>query len=306
MAVPIRLSNIKTDSLPIRVKVLNEICGVKKDHHLDLYFAKNTKMIEMISSQGNRYLLPMSSSLDCSILYNPEGNFDKAIDGYTFDSACEIKSANQLPRMVCVETGFSHGDGGTSIDPEDVLILSGRTSGGMLVFNDTNTLETKNIGEDCDCSFTTDPHCLFMPISKFIHLTELPIPIVFKTFLTNGRREMFTVMNVYTAQSVIGRIFKHPSQADDTNEVKLIELFLDVPLKLQIVDRHIATLRHDAHMAFQKFQPSLRYKVIFNDMVYESNDTQKLFLSCISQVKWKSHIQVFPPLAIPKQAISTG
>ena len=303
MAAPVRLSNIQTDSLPMRVQVLNEMCGVSTGDHLDLYFAKNTKMIEMISSQGNRYMLPMSSSLECSILYNPEGNFDKAVNGYTFDSACEIKSANQLPRMICVETGwFSHS---TSVDPEDVLILSGRTSGGVLVFIDINTLETKNIGEECDCSFTTDPQCLFMPISKFIHLNELPTPIVFKTLLTNGRREMFTVINVYTAQSVIGRIFKHPSQAD-ANEVKLIELFLDVPLKLKVVDHHTATLSHDAHMAFQKFHPSLRYKVIINDMVYENNDTQKLFLSCISQVEWESLIQVFPPLAIPKQAISTG
>ena len=288
-------SFIRSNGLPVRIKALSGCCGIDEGDYLDLHFAKNTKMVEMVSGDGKRYLLPLCSSLNCGVLYNPELNLDKAIDGYRFGSVSQLMEATPLPAMICVENGFFHEKTTTGLDPEEVLAISCRTQT-ALVCTEINTLATKNIGREFDCSFATAPKLLFMPISEFINQIELPATVVFESLLKNGRKDMYTITNVFTMQSVVGQMFKYQvTDRNEINEIRLIELFLDVPLKFKVEDCNAALLDRNAHTTYEMFKPSIGCKFLLNNMVYGEDDIQRLLLSCISLDKWDTFVQLFPP-----------
>lgn len=295
------LGKLDTNSLPIRMRVCNGSCGIETNDQLELYFVKYTKMVEVMSSSGKRYMVPVSSSMKCCVLYDPEHDVRKAIKGYTFGSASELARAKPLPSIVQAETGFYDDKGSeSSLHPGDILVLSGKTpqaKGGEIICTDIETRVTKTIISQTACPFTTSPSALYMLLSNFIYQIETPVTIVFELLLKHGKMDTYTIINVLTATSVIGRMKN--TDGSETNH-NLIELFMDVPLRVEILgdQQHDNTpskkLQNNAQTAFKMFRPQTPRKTIINELLYDNDDTQRLLLDTISIDQWNSHVYLQP------------
>lgn len=294
----VHLSRVDTNNLPTRIRIHSGSCGIEEDDQIDLYFAKYTKMVEIMSSSGKRYVVPVSSSLKCCVLYDPEHDAKKAIKGYTFATASELASAKPLPSMVRAEAGYMDPESETVIHPEDIFILSGKTSrGNEIVCTDIETFKSHTITIQFQCPFTTKPSSLYMLLANFINQVETPVSIAFELLIRNGKTDTYTIIDVFTAKSVVGRI-KRPGEREDEVH-QLIELFLDVPLRVEVLadnntDNSMQRLRNDAQTAFNIFRPSTGRRMIINSSLYDNDDTQRLLLNTISIDQWNSYVYLQP------------
>ena len=298
---PQRMDSLHPEVLPARIKLCTDSSGIFEglgSDSFDILFVKHTKMAEMFSSGGNRYLLPLCSSLKCSVLYNPHGDMEKALKGYNFDSVSDLMNAKPAPQMIKVCSGHFC-SASANVQNDDVLILCGVTKNNgqkVLECTQVETLATKFIREDLDCSFTTNPSSLSMLIDGFASQILPPVTVVFDTLIKSGRRDMYTITNVFTARSVVGSVCDPFHTEEDS--VQLIELFLDIPIKyktVQLPNSEIRALQRNVRKSVQLIGPSILHKIIINSSTYSNDDIQELFLHSIDVNKWESLVQILLP-----------
>ena len=164
-----------SDSLPAQISVITEGHYGSNDRQtlgnhekLIISFVKTKKVLSILTSTQLKFTLPLGSAVQLSLLYNPDGNEDKARDGYTFQSVGElVKKSPRLPKVICATKSYK-GDGLKSTVYENELLV-------VENYNDqTKKLQVTSLSKNpmhkflplqCDGGFTTKPSSVRMYVS---------------------------------------------------------------------------------------------------------------------------------------------
>ena len=169
--------------LPLRVKIVTGFCAMNdKDPTLDIddvysiHLSKHTELVIIRDITGEHYSIPMYSSLQFGLIYDP-GNETKV-----FNSVNEIINAKPLPKVIVAMEQYSgHSKKALFITNELLLIQSISKHGGGLkrpslsVYSIVSNSK-KDIPGDCVARFATAPWLTKMYPSDMMEFVHDPLP----------------------------------------------------------------------------------------------------------------------------------
>lgn len=189
---PLKLSQFITRYsalLPCQVKLIlqdsvNSCLPIPlpKNGIINLHFIKHTKVVIMTDScSGEEISVPLNSAAKFSILYDPNSNYEEALNGYHFGSVKEIMAIKPLPLVIKAIQSYQGNSMLSSVDEGEILRVRGiKTSFRMKQLRVQNLRkESKHLSEKCSASFTTAPRHLLLPLSSIFELgVDLPVRVV--------------------------------------------------------------------------------------------------------------------------------
>ena len=186
--VPLTLSQFATtfsNSLPQTVRLEGGYSDVIADTVLrngDILNVVQLKNVSVAAIQENgghsTVMTSLSSNVRISIIYAPDNNLNRAMEGTTFKTVRQLLQAKILPKAVGVLEAWKNDD--TFIDLSDVLILRWKVrrvrKAGLLVFSTKYKMDVF-LPESCNALFSTAPDMVTLPLSEITSLIPDLLPL---------------------------------------------------------------------------------------------------------------------------------
>lgn len=236
--------------LPLRVKIVTGFCAENDmDPTLDLediyniHFSKRTEVVSICDITGAHYSIPMYSSLQFGVIYDPEN------ETRFFSSVTEIINAKPLPKtVVAMEQYTGHNKKPLFIANELLLVQSISKHGGGLKRPSLNVYSisssaVKDIPSDCVARFSTAPWLTKMYLSDMMEYMHDPLPCKARLYFDDSTsslpehlyREIVTIEEKHTNSSFLISLELERHRKGRQTEVKDL---IDIPTCIG-VDVHI-------------------------------------------------------------------
>jgi hypothetical protein len=143
---------------------------------------KSRKVLNIVTSNKQKFSLPLGSAIQLSVLYNPEGSKEKACKGYEFKSIDEMikKFPGNLPRVICATKAY-RGDGLKSTVRENELLVvesyDTQTKKLQVISHGRNPI-SKFLPDQCEGQFTTKPSKVCLYVSDINTYIGTPLSIL--------------------------------------------------------------------------------------------------------------------------------
>ena len=171
----------KASDLPVTVQMKESLYGICGDWSLfegqllNIHFKKETEVVSVQVVEGAQYIVPLNSTLLCSILYNPLKNMELAKIGFDFQNVLDIIETKPMPKVVAVTVDCSPVTKGEILVIKDVQIQENDSEKKRLLCFSANTGSEKWLNEDCEGGFTTSIQLIKLHLSELIPHVSLPI-----------------------------------------------------------------------------------------------------------------------------------
>ena len=268
-----------SDSLPVRINVEKGFCGADDEKGISsgdqykVHFLKRTKMVTIVDVNGHAYKIPLNSAVEFAPLYDPEGDFKKAIKGYTFDRASDIMALkSELPKVVRVLRSHHTGDTKSSVSESELLIVKGVTKttftrkSTLKVFSITNK-ENKVLSDDCAGKFSTNPVNIRLYVPEILDYISDPLPLKAAVCLSVDTSDELpiglttdavTIETVGIQTSLIATAFSEEEEEEEEEEDEnmAIEIPINLDVDVSIIEEEEEPDYADTMMLFKKFDPT--------------------------------------------------
>ena len=259
------LHSSRHSNLPMQVKVTNGFQGRTRKNTicdgeiLNLLCLKKRKLVTIETRTGTKIKVPMNSSLQFGILYNPTNNLKQAVMGFHYKTAGDILSLTVLPKFICATRHHKARLGENAVQKGEILLIDETTtqnqSQRFLACIQVESGKHKKLFEDCFGLFTTQPEHVQMFLPEIISHTDLPqMAVVFfpgkdpsADFISEkefplAHQEVVKISTVVSEKSVLAtyssssRITDPPADLNGRNSSHtVIDIPIDLPeLKVQI------------------------------------------------------------------------
>ena len=162
-------------ALPAEVRVekghygSNDPETVGNEEKLIISYVKSRKLLNIMTSTGQKYSLPLGSAVQLSLLYNPNDNEEKALhEGYTFQSVGDLVSQSpHLPKIVCASKAYMGDSLKSTVYANELLLVksfSAQTEKLHVISIGQNPI-SKFLSVKCNGYFTTKPSQVRMYVS---------------------------------------------------------------------------------------------------------------------------------------------
>ena len=296
---PILLSRFveKTSDFPVTVAMKESLYGICGDWSLfegqllNIHFQKETEVVSVEIDGGAQYIVPLNSTLQCSILYDPLTNIELAKMGFDFQNVLGIIEAKPMPKVVAVTVDCSPVTKGEILVIKNVQYQENNSEKKQLLCLSVKTGTEKWLNEDCEGCFTTEAEFIKLYLSELIPHVSLPIKA---TFFDSRETRISLPLNVHVGPCIIDhhRIEKSivtsvnlseclQNESPSSSSMEVIEILLmNVSITVQEVNVSYMKKQEVARQTdqlSQEFLPSLVDRVII-DLSPTKNAVQtKLF-----------------------------
>ena len=89
----------------------------------NLHFIKNETVMSIQDESRNPFSIPLNSSLQFGLLYDPDGDTMKAIRGYSYRTIGDLATCNVAPRVIRARQTFNSAEPTSSVEAEEILIV---------------------------------------------------------------------------------------------------------------------------------------------------------------------------------------
>ena len=110
-----------------------------------------------------QYSLPLNSTVEFGVLYDPHQNVEDAMKGYHFETVGELMAMNNLPKVIRATRSYEGSSPETSVKENEVLMVKGvKTSvffgrGKRLIVHSLTSAGERFLHEKCAGGFSTKP-----------------------------------------------------------------------------------------------------------------------------------------------------
>ena len=187
-------------SLPLRVEVLQGFYGAMAELYTgevyDVYFKKLTQFVVIEDVSGNKYNVPLNSSLQFGLMYDDHNP--------VYEKVSDLLALTDLPKVICSTNSYSSGKEESTIYANELLIVLGvhvydskskmglgdvldafgvkRSKRALRVLSLESEGE-KIIDEQCTGDFVTNPSHLALYLPEIVKYVPTPFPSPARVFL---------------------------------------------------------------------------------------------------------------------------
>lgn len=288
----------KSVSLPMKAKVVTSLYGVcgeeslLDDQLVNLHFIKETEVVQLDVGNDCIFKIPLHSSVEFGIIYNPNGDVHKAMNGYWFPTIGELIEAKPAPVMVYASKTSKGKDKlvEQTVKAGDILVpLSIKTKGTKPMYLkclNMRTNEVKRLPLDCKGCFTTTPVLLRMHLADLLQHAKLPQDVLI--ILSAEQKSQlplefsarpYTLIKQETMLSVIATTDPGTEAINRDKDFSLVEIATGLELEFEqqsaLSGEELQSLIQQTNQLFQRFSPKSVDSFV-DDLAPGSHETQKL------------------------------
>ena len=160
--------SVYSDRLPVSIVAQTGYYGansnlqISKGEKLHVHLTRTTDVVIAANDLQGRetYSIPLNSSCQFSIIYNPHENMSEAMKGYVFKGVKKLASADSLPKVVCALTAWKRGK--ITVNVNEVLVVKNSNDRNELHVFSVTCSQSKWLPFDCRSKFTTYPQLIPM------------------------------------------------------------------------------------------------------------------------------------------------
>lgn len=260
------------NEFPVRARVSRGFYGttdkwsISEGEHFNIHFVKYTKVIGAIDSSFGNYTIPLNSSVEFSVLYNPHGSIDAAVSGYDFKTAAELIALDNRPLAVKVTVSWHKGKSQeNSVQKGDILIINGvKGKKKFLKCTHATSGQRKLLPSNCVGHFTSKPYELRLFLPEIIKYFEFPL--LFVMFITSEHNtdlpdDMFSHCVKLTHCSIETSLIATQLDSRIAEETStLIEIPIDLDIGVELVmprEEEVAQLYEETGKLFANLDISM-------------------------------------------------
>ncbi|KAL5506258.1 hypothetical protein EMCRGX_G007863 [Ephydatia muelleri] len=173
------------DLFPIRVHVckgfygLTERSSVSEGDIYNIHFVKKAKVVIVRDCSKVDYRIALNSSVKFGVLHNPEGNIQRALDGYKYPKVSDIMAISLLPKAVRATVEFKGTAVENTVDKNEIFIIKEIKPKGnrrcLVVYSVTKSM-MKYLFESCEAHFSTKPYDVRLFLPEILEHFPQPFP----------------------------------------------------------------------------------------------------------------------------------
>ncbi len=297
---PVKLSDIVTKypyCLPVRVQVHNGYYSsttelfVAQNEVFDLHLIKHTKVVTLKSTRetGKEELsLPLNSTVEFAVLYDPNHNESEARKGFLFDTVTDVIASKYRPLVVRATRAYKGSSLESSVGAGELLLLTGVKSSSfpgrgkqLQACSLTNDGKEKQLHEKCAGAFSTKPEDVRMMLSAMIqHKFTLPQTVVvfpdreLDSFLPSSIASSPVTLEGYKGEtSIVATQVASASTISSFGDQQVLDIHLSVDIEvepLQLNKGEQLQLTENTLALYKNFDAS-------NIQVYVENPTTRMY-----------------------------
>ena len=304
------IMNKFTSDIPFRLSVCESIYGIGGENSLldgellDVHCLKETTVVHAVCTHSRKKLIiPMNSSIQCSVMYNPVDNNEVAEIGFSFPTTSHLFKSHPLPQVVAVDKGFAGKKKVSSFFEGEVLVLRGFDGRKKLRCISIPSKELKVLRESMKISFTTNVLKIKLYLSEVVEYLNFPVKA--KIFHTEKNiqqqiRNPHTLTMVSSEQSLVASYHSRPGS--------IVEILANVPISFELIELE----EDDRQQLFEKsktiletFHPS-HIKEVITDVSATKNKVQTAAFQCVQNGEaWKNGVTLtLKAMVYPTQSMS--
>lgn len=262
---------------------------------VSLHFVKQTEVVNLRTRHDTSYKIPLHSSIQFAILYNPQGDINKASNGYWFQTIADVIEAKPVPLMLYVSKSSRLKNATTEQmvkEGEVIVPMSIKTKGSKPVYLKCLTIqgdEMKRLPPECTGPFTTTPVLLRLYLTQLLKHLTLPQDVI--VFLSINQKNQLLVefgshpvslVSQKTMLSIIGTTKPSTETAyDEETPTKVVEIASELNLEfeqLTLSSEEMERLNQHTKELFRTFSPTL-VDCFVDDLAPGGHGTQTLLNS---------------------------
>ena len=237
----------------------------------NLHFIKRTMFVDIRDHiERTSALVPVYGCVEYSLVYDPDGDAEKAKVGYTFQTVGNMLAKKTIPRVVCALESSSSGSERSSVCAREVLMVlkvkKRRFSGppSLVVYSITKNAR-KVLNGGCAAQFTTNPIMTKLPMTLIMkHFSPDIFPCKGMMFMS-GNHQLCINESWFSKELMIAGLVETESvivscalMNTDSGCRKVYELPVSFPISVSF---HIGGMSHDELVActnemYSNFNPS--------------------------------------------------
>ncbi len=243
--------------MPVRVQVRNgyhnsaALLAIAQDEVYDIHFIKHAKVVALRDKCGNEELsLPLNSSVEFAVLYNPKSNEDEARKGFLFKSVAELVASKPLPLVVKATRAYEGSSPESSVEAGELLLLMGVVKSSsfgrgkqLQVRSLTNDGGEKLLHEKCAGAFSTKPDYVRMTLAMMVqHKLTFPQTVLIypdrelDSFLPSSIASSPVILEGYKGEtSIVATQVCSASAASSLGVPSVLDIHLDVEIDVEAV-----------------------------------------------------------------------
>ena len=177
-----------SNHFPFHFRVAQGYCSSTSDVTMstgDVYAVHRTEDIVFAIATGDDGLthqIPHRPSQKIGIIYDPENNAEKGLNGYMYETVADLIAGSSTPKVVCATREVRSNDGKYLTEPNEILILiqihKGRfKSKKTVVFYSMLSKSEKTLPQSCAGYFSTKPSLIQLGLQDIISHVPEPFPV---------------------------------------------------------------------------------------------------------------------------------
>lgn len=172
------------NQLPVKIRVYTGFNGasekstIREGELLNLHFMKSSQSVNVLAGENGQMVVPINSGIEFGVIYNIEGDYRKAYQGYQFETVSQMMSMSFLPKVVCTKSSYSTSSHESSVEANDILIVQDIVTMHQVRYLSclkVQTNETKLLPESCSCCFSTSPYEVTLLLHQIVEHLQLPL-----------------------------------------------------------------------------------------------------------------------------------
>ena len=200
------------NKLPLRIKFVEGYCSEESEHNLsanevyDIHFLNKTRIVTLKDKDGFMHKIPLASAMTFGIVYNPLGDYDRALTGYTFETCVDILTAHPMPTVICSTSAVESQEEINSLAKNEILVVKGiqksklRGRRFLRVFSPCANID-KLLPEECHGNFATKPSLVRLNLPQIVDCISNHFPVQAVIYVGNNEPSLkmsFPISGVIT------------------------------------------------------------------------------------------------------------
>ena len=294
-----------------------------EDEELSAHFVHQLEYVLLETQSRVLYKVPLGSSFNFGLIYNPHRNLPDAMKGYLFTSPSMLLDAPVHPKLVAVVQGHVDKDPQYAVEPEDILFVVGEVRFGKKKFLKCTQVSSglpKFIRDDWNVQFSTRPNRVFLSLSSMMQYMSSSCP--FLAIIEHPSKSKSSILPKELANNSIICLTK---KADETTVICSREMFSEkvlfaLPANFDIDLKQVVIPKSDHEnlcITSAEYFKSFNYNEVKLGLLAEcssaslknNSNTQLLFYEEISNEEVITCSRIICPIALqkylPLQKLST-
>ena len=314
---PIPLSQFITkysNFLPTQVQVRKGFCSsltdlsISQDETFNFHFIKHTKVVSIRDSERKmEFSVPLNSSVEFSLVYDPNHNKEEAMNGFHFETAADVMAMSSLPTVIRATKDHSSGSSEDSVSANELLMVRGVRPSfvpgkGMELHVYSFTSGEKCLDEKCAGGFTTKPQLVALPLSSLIeHRLQFPQKAVICADKTINR----TLPTAMSKSPIVLEGYKGETSiiatCTDGTTGPVFEISSDIGIHIEALDLPESNQKQllENTLALYKTFDASNLQVLTEKPSSRAYELQLLLYSKVDRDKQPDGIQLVLPLLLP-------